>query len=122
MTHITNPSFNTLRTKTTVGLSAGVDGDVVVADGIFPVGVNTALTLTISGSATSAVVTFNAIDRMGQEYPIRGVNATTFATGVQGGINEIWKFDITGLEKVKFTVTSKAPTNGTVLLQGNVLS
>jgi hypothetical protein len=88
----------------------------------FDVGGFSTLTVEIYGTSSSRKVEFKAISRSGTEIPITGINLNGFniANNTTGN-NEIWQFDITGLDKVIMDVTALSGSGANITVKGRAV-
>lgn len=86
----------------------------------FDVKGNKTLTVEIFGTATSASVSFKAVGMSGALRDLMGVKVSDLSSGTSGGMNEIWQFDITGLETVVMDLT--AVSGGDVSVIGRAVA
>lgn len=74
---------------------------------VFTVGNHTTLTIEISGTATSSTVIFEGSGASNNFIPIQGVNLSDLSMDSQTtGKNEIWSFDLTGLNSFRARISS----------------
>lgn len=81
----------------------------------FSVNAYKTITIEITGTSTSRTINFEASSVSGVYYAIQGVKLLDYsmATSTTGN-NEVWTFDITGLENFRANVTAIAAGNVTV--------
>lgn len=79
------------------------------------------ITIEISGTSTSRTINFEACSVSGAYYPITGVKLLDYsmATSTTGN-NEVWQFDITGMENFRTNVTSIV--GGSVTVKGKAVA
>jgi hypothetical protein len=88
---------------------------------IVSVGSNNTLTIEIFGTATTRNLSFKGISASGVARTIKGVNLGSFATATLTiGINELWQFDITGLDSVSIPLNSVS--GGNIYVKGRMMA
>jgi hypothetical protein len=83
------------------------------------IGSGKTLTVEIHGTATAASVTFQGTLSSGTASLIMGSRKADLEIGTSGGLNEIWTFDVTGLETFVANLTSV--TGGNVTVKGKLV-
>lgn len=87
----------------------------------FTVGAYKTLTIEITGTSTSQNINFEASSISGTYYPIQGVRLSDYSMATSTtGINEVWTFDITGLQNFRANLTSVS--GGNVTIQGKAVA
>lgn len=117
---LSNVTF-TPEATTSITATANSPGYELLDDGVvFTVGDYNSLRIEFFGDSTDAVVLFRHVsEASGKEYPLKGVRVEDFSINTEGKNNQNWKFDILGLDKVKFIIkktTGKVNVSGTFSL------
>lgn len=100
-------------------LHAFHNGATVAADGTaFAVGGFQTMTVYISGTSTSRTVEFKCLPpgaATGDYRPLMGVRLSDLSTGAStAGNNEVWQFDLTGLDEILMDLVAVAGGNVTI--------
>ncbi len=97
------------------------DGTSSASEGVaLNVGGFKTLTIEIYGSSTSRTIEFKATSVTGNKHALSGVNLSDWTMeSSTTGTNEIWQFDVTGLEQVTIEVT--AISGGDVTVKGKAV-
>jgi hypothetical protein len=99
-------------------ITTAADGTALTVGGL------KTLTVYISGTSTSRTIEFKGLPPgavAGDYRPIMGVRMSDFATAISTtSNNEIWQFDITGLQEV--IMDCSAVTGGNLTVKGRAVS